>query len=249
MRRRELIKYGCIVGAGSFIPVASAGASDSNIESDSDPVLLKETNSYSYYLFIDNGFKFVLRVTKDSGKTVLKKLGERSRVAIAESELTVANAEKRVSVDSITFDVEVVEKIDSYRRSIGDCTVANCDHLIKGVSLKLNKYIAGLSKGVIAATLAAAIIENGGGFLLRAIGKSGIKKGVNFAISTAGTEAFAGNSFTQALVDMDVDYVLGKKKMKYGGYALGSWKPGPNQVITFMPTIPGHVPRVFGSCD
>lgn len=250
MRRRELIKYGSVVGASSFVPVTSADPGDSSVQEDErGPVLIKETENYSYYKFINRGNKFIVRVEKQSGETALKNLGRSGQVAIAEADRQIPSAEKSVSVTSVSYDIEVVEKIDSYRRSIGECTVANCDHLIKGVSLKMNKYIAGLSKGAIAATLAAAIIENGGGFLLQAIGKSGIKKGVQAAISAAGAEAFAGNSFTQALVDMDVNYILGKKKMKYGGYALGSWKPGPNQVIAFMPTIPGHIPRVFGSCN
>lgn len=216
---------------------------------DSDYILVKNTGTYVYYCVIRDGSKYIVQTDRSGEVQSVEPLSAQNEV----SEYEVRVAERRAremrtspSVEAIDrtnyTGPDIIERADYYEDTFQSCTFSDyCfDHIISGISMEFNQTVAGMAKGAIAAAIIDKIAVVAGGTALASLFSAPTVRG---ALGAAGTQ-LAGNTLTLNIVDFDLDLVIDKQKLKNQAVSVGSWKPGPDEAMTFA-TVPGHYKSEF----
>lgn len=214
-----------------------------NDDEPSNFVLIKDDGEYLYYETEFRGSAYLMVFSYEGELVYIEEMSEQNLVTgteIRTAERRHDSASQGVTAQSIepqAYDgPDIIERSDAYQRQIGDCTKGCGNHWIEGVSLQFNKYVAGVSKALIVAAILKEITIVASGRAIASLLQSGtIRTGLE-AIGTT----LAGNTVTFALTDFDLNYIIGGEKLLNGGAGITSWKPGPNQILTYL-TQPGHL--------
>jgi len=230
------------VHASNATSVKELGAAR-NGDEPSNFVLIKDDGQYLYYKTEFRGSAYLMVFSYEGELVYVDEISEQNFVTgteIQTAERRHESASQGVTAQSVepqAYDgPDIIERSDAYQRQIGTCTDGCGAHNMEGISIQFNKYVAGVSKAVIAAAILKEIAAVAAGTILaRALSSNSVK----VALGKVGTIA-SGNTITFAFTDFDLNYVFGTKKLTNGGAGLTSWKPGPNQILTYI-TQSGHL--------
>jgi hypothetical protein len=211
----------------STVPTASARSDPEEKTKNIEIQEAKETKTHKVYTATIDGDRYVYRVNKSEGSVKFEYVGPQSNVSVQEVDKNPSAAEKSISVtEAATAVPDFITRVETYTRVVGSCSLDSCEHKMMGTSVEFAWWLADVAQGVIVTGIMVAMASTGAGTLAAFVGNAYVQS----VVGTVATQ-LAGNSLTIGMVERDLDYLLGKQKITYGGYGLGPWKPGPNGLI------------------